>query len=38
MNQSFYIGAQGAMNQQTKLNVVSNNIANVNTVVFLTGI
>lgn len=34
MNQSFYIGAQGAMNQQTKLNVVSNNIANVNTVGF----
>ena len=34
MNQSFYIGALGAMNQQTKLNVVSNNIANVNTVGF----
>lgn len=31
MNQSFYIGALGALNQQTKLNVVSNNIANVNT-------
>ncbi|WP_394523117.1 flagellar hook-basal body protein [Lacrimispora sp. JR3] len=34
MNQSFYIGALGAMNQQTKLNIVSNNIANVNTVGF----
>lgn len=34
MNQSFYIGALGATNQQTKLNVVSNNIANVNTVGF----
>ncbi|MDW2798126.1 flagellar hook-basal body protein [Clostridium boliviensis] len=34
MNQSFYIGALGARNQQTKLNVVSNNIANVNTVGF----
>jgi flagellar basal body rod protein FlgG len=32
MNQSFYIGALGALNQQTKLNIVSNNIANVNTV------
>ncbi|MEY8356450.1 flagellar hook basal-body protein [Lachnospiraceae bacterium 54-53] len=34
MNQSFYIGALGAGSQQTKLNVVSNNIANVNTVGF----
>lgn len=34
MNQSFYIGALGAMNQQTKLNIVSSNIANVNTVGF----
>lgn len=34
MNQSFYIGALGALNQQTKLNIVSNNIANVNTVGF----
>ncbi|SET95563.1 flagellar basal-body rod protein FlgG [Lacrimispora sphenoides] len=34
MNQSFYIGALGALNQQTKLNVVSNNIANVNTTGF----
>ena len=34
MNQSFYTGALGAMNQQTKLNIVSNNIANVNTVGF----
>ena len=34
MNQSFYTGALGARNQQTKLNVVSNNIANVNTVGF----
>lgn len=34
MNQSFYIGALGAGNQQTRLNIVSNNIANVNTVGF----
>lgn len=32
MNQSFYIGALGAMAQQSKMNVVSGNIANVNTV------
>lgn len=32
MNQSFYIGALGAMGQQAKLDLVSNNIANVNTV------
>lgn len=32
MNQSFYTGALGALNQQSKLNVVSGNIANVNTV------
>ncbi len=32
MNQSFYIGALGAMAQQSKMNVVSSNIANVNTV------
>ncbi|MFT4008025.1 MAG: flagellar hook basal-body protein [Lacrimispora sp.] len=32
MNQSFYTGALGAMAQQTKMNVVSSNIANVNTV------
>lgn len=34
MNQSFYIGALGAGNQQTNLNVISNNIANVSTVGF----
>lgn len=34
MNQSFYTGVLGAMNQQTNLNIVSNNIANVNTVGF----
>ncbi len=34
MEQSFYIGALGALGQQSKLNVVSNNIANVNTVGF----
>lgn len=31
MNQSFYIGAVGAQQQQRKLNVQGNNIANVNT-------
>lgn len=31
MNQSFYIGALGALSNQSKLNVVSSNIANVNT-------
>ncbi len=30
MNQSFYIGAIGAQQQQKSLNVTSNNIANVN--------
>ncbi len=34
MNQSFYTGALGAIGQQGKLNVVSNNFANVNTVGF----
>ncbi|GLC80467.1 flagellar hook-basal body protein [Lacrimispora brassicae] len=34
MEQSFYVGALGAMGQQTKLSVVSNNVANVNTVGF----
>lgn len=34
MEQSFYIGALGALGQQTKLNIVSNNVANVNTVGF----
>lgn len=34
MEQSFYAGALGAMGQQTKLNIVSNNVANVNTVGF----
>lgn len=32
MNQSFYIGALGASGQQEKMNVISNNMANVNTV------
>ena len=32
MNQSFYTGALGAIAQQAGMNVVSNNIANVNTV------
>ena len=31
MNQSFYIGAVGAQQQQSSLNVQGNNIANVNT-------
>lgn len=34
MEQSFYAGALGAMGQQARLNTVSNNIANVNTVGF----
>lgn len=34
MNQSFYIGALGAMGQQSQLDVVSNNMANVNTVAY----
>lgn len=34
MNQSFYIGALGAMGQQAKIDVVSNNIANVSTTGF----
>ncbi|ADL05971.1 flagellar hook-basal body protein [Lacrimispora saccharolytica] len=34
MEQSFYIGALGALGQQTKLGIVSNNVANVNTVGF----
>lgn len=34
MEQSFYIGALGALGQQAKMNVVSNNIANINTVGF----
>ena len=32
MNASFYSGARGMMTEQDKLNVISNNIANVNTV------
>lgn len=32
MNQSFYIGAIGALGQQEKLNVAANNLANTNTV------
>ena len=31
MNMSFYSAAVGAIEQQKRLNVVSNNIANVNT-------
>jgi flagellar basal body rod protein FlgG len=34
MDQSFYIGALGALGQQSKMNVVSNNLANVSTVGF----
>ena len=34
MNQSFYIGAVGAQQQQLSLNVTSNNLANINTVGF----
>lgn len=34
MNQSFYIGALGAMGQQSKMNIIANNFANVNTVGF----
>lgn len=36
MNQSFYTGTLGALNQQAKLNIVSGNIANVNTVGYKT--
>ena len=36
MNQSFYAAAVAASQQQQSLNVVSNNIANINTIAFKT--
>ena len=34
MNASFYTAARGAMTQQDRMNVISNNLANVNTIGF----
>ena len=34
MNASFYTAARGAMTQQERMNVISNNLANTNTIGF----